>query len=167
MARTDIYQRILDELADGELDELQVKIFHHLRRVFPGSMTRYDLIEAVYGYRPADDENLNNNGEDRKIRTAIAAMFEKDVPIVSTSGSAGYSINIDLGNWETVVNELEHRKETLEKKETAARRIIERIKKIGRDAIPSRVPAHYLTAPTSGPAPQSGPRQMSFMGGEQ
>jgi hypothetical protein len=167
MARTDVYERILDELADGELEDLEIKIFHHLRRVFPASMTRYDLIEVVFGERPAEGENLNNNKDDRKIRSAIASMFDKGVPIVSTSGGAGYSINIDLENWSTVVNEIGHRKETLEKKETAARRIIERIQKLGRDAIPSHVPAHYLSAPTAGPVPQSGPRQLSFMGGEQ
>lgn len=35
MARTDVYERILDELANGELEELECKIFHFLRRVYP------------------------------------------------------------------------------------------------------------------------------------
>ena len=53
MSRTDVYERILNELADGELDELEVKVFHFLRRVYPAPLTRYDLLECIFGYRPA------------------------------------------------------------------------------------------------------------------
>ena len=83
--RTDVYERILQELADGELDELEVKVFHFLRRVYPAPMTRRDLIESVFGYRPADEEDLNNNTDDRKIRTAIASIALRNSRAVTWS----------------------------------------------------------------------------------
>lgn len=153
MARTDVYESILQELADGELDELEVKVFHFLRRVYPAPLTRYDLIECIFGYRPAEEENLNNNTDDRKIRTAIASMFEKGVPIVSTSGGAGYHVDIDLEKWSTVIAELEGRKATISTKLDAAYRIVGHIRKIGINAIPSRVPQTIK------------PQQLSFMDG--
>lgn len=163
MARTDVYNRILDELANGELEELEVKVFHFLRRVYPAPLTRYDLIEQVFGVRPAADENLNNNTCDRKIRTAISSMFIKGVPIVSTSGGAGYRIDIDLGQWTHMVAELESRKDQLERKIDAALRIMRTIETAGREAIPTTVPAHFLG--TSAPAKPRTPSQMSFLGG--
>lgn len=159
MARTDVYESILQEFADGELDELEVKIFHFLRRVYPAPLTRYDLIACVFGYRPAEDENLNNNTDDRKIRTAIASMFEKGVPIVSTSGGAGYHIDIDLGKWADVIAELEGRKATISTKLDAAYRIVSHIRKSGINAIPSHVPQTVIVK--SGSKPQ----QLSFMDG--
>ena len=149
MARTDVYERILDELASGEMEDLQRNIFHVLRRVYPAPLTRYDLLEMVCGYRPGEGENLNNNTDDRKIRMAIASMFEKGVPIVSTSAGAGYRIDIDLDSWSVLVNELEGRKSTINEKIEAAQRIVKRIETAGRDTIPTDVP--------------TSPRQLSFM----
>lgn len=162
MSRTDVYERILNELADGELDELEVKVFHFLRRVYPAPLTRYDLLECIFGYRPAEDENLNNNTDDRKIRTAIASMFEKGVPIVSTSGGAGYRIDIDLEQWNEVAKELESKKATFQKKVSAAYRIIRTIRKYGVNAIPSNVPQVRVTM-SDAQAPET-PVQLSFMG---
>ena len=159
--RTDVYERILQELADGELDELEVKVFHFLRRVYPAPMTRRDLIESVFGYRPADEEDLNNNTDDRKIRTAIASMFDKGVPIVSTSGGAGYRIDIDLDQWDKLAAELEAKKDTITKKIDATYRIVRRIQKAGINAIPTDVPKVIL------PVGDAHPHQLSFMGGDQ
>lgn len=151
MPRTDVYDRILQELAAGEMDKLEVKIFESLRRVYPATLTRYDLLECVFGYRPEEHENLNNNTDDRKIRSAIASMFEKGVPIVSTSGGAGYRIDIELENWAGLISELEGRKATISTKLDAANRIVSRIRKSGINAIQTDVPAS--------------PRQLSFLGG--
>lgn len=152
MAKTEVYQAILEQLANGELEELEVKIFHFLRRVYPASLTRYDLLEFVFGYRPSEEENINNNTDDRKNREAIASMFEKGVPIVSTSGGAGYRIDIDLSSWSELVSELEGRKSTISKKIEAANRIVTNIQLAGRDAIPVNVPTT--------------PKQLSFISGE-
>ncbi len=141
MARTDVYESILQELANGELEELEVKVFHFLRRVYPAALTRYDLLECIFGYRPDEDENLNNNTDDRKIRTAIASMFEKGVPIVSTSGGAGYHIDIDLSKWADVISELEGRKKTISLKLDAAYRIVGFIRKGGCNPVLCACPA--------------------------
>lgn len=153
MARTEVYEAILQELADGELEELEAKIFHFLRRVYPAALTRYDLLELVFGYRPSDDENINNNTDDRKNREAIASMFLKGVPVVSTSGGAGYRLDIDLKSWDELVDELENRRNSISKKADAARGIVKMIQQAGRNAIPTDVPAS--------PVP---PKQLSFIG---
>lgn len=150
MARTDVYQQILDDLASGEMEDLEVKIFHFLRRVYPSALTRYDLLEMVFGYRPAEEENLNNNTDDRKNREAIASMFLKGVPVVSTSGGAGYRLDIDLKSWNELVSELDGRKSSIEKKADAARQIVKNIQQAGRSAIPTDVPVT--------------PKQLSFIG---
>lgn len=153
--RTDEYQQILDELANGEMEELEVKIFHFLRRAYPASLTRYDLLEYVFGYRPAAADGLNNSNDDRKIRSTIANMFAKGVPIVSTSGGAGYRIDIDLDSWVDVVAELEGRKKTIGERIEAAHRIVRKIHALGINAIPNEVP-------TQGPL-QNKPAQLSFI----
>lgn len=140
MARTEVYERILQQLENGELSEIEKKVYTALRRVFPASLTRYDLIEAVFGYRPAKDENLNNNTDDRKIRTAIASMINKDVPIASHSGAAGYAIEIDLNVWNTTIVDLESHKESFEQKIASTKRIVRRLEEAGRNAIPTDVP---------------------------
>ncbi len=152
MAKTDVYQSILDELANGELEELEMTIFHFLRGVYPAALTRYDLLEYVWGYRPAENENLNNNKDDRKNREAIASMFLKGVPVVSTSGGAGYRIDINLQSWDEVVHELEGRKNSIAEKADAARRIVRNIQQAGREAIPTDIPQT--------------PKQLSFIGGQ-
>lgn len=160
MSRTDVYERILQELADGELEELEVKIFHFLRRVYPATLTRRDLLDMVFGYRPADEEDLNNNTDDRKIRTAIASMYEKGVPIVSTSGGAGYHIDIDLDKWDKVAAELEAKKDTISKKIDATYRIVGKIKSAGIHAIPTDVPK-VVNMP---PAGDGNTYQLRFIG---
>jgi len=160
MSRTDVYDRILQELADGELEEFEMSVFASLRRVYPASRTRRDLLEDVCGYRPGEKEDLNNNTDDRKIRTAIASMYDKGVPIVSTSGGAGYHIDIDLEKWDKVAAELEAKKETITKKIDATYRIVGKIKSAGIHAIPTDVPKVVNMPPTG----DTRPHQLSFIG---
>ena len=89
-------------------------------------------------------------------------MFEKGVPIVSTSGGAGYRIDIDLEQWNEVAKELESKKATFQKKVSAAYRIIRTIRKYGVNAIPSNVPQVRVTV-SDAQAPET-PVQLSFMG---
>lgn len=163
MARTEVYESILQELADGELEELEVKVFHFLRRVYPASLTRRDLVEFIFGYRPADEEDLNNNTDERKIRKAISSAYNKGVPIVSTSGGAGYRIDIDLEQWTKIAAELEAKKKTLSRKIKATFRIVGKIEKAGINAIPTHVP-QTITMPAA--AGDSHPYQLTFIGGE-
>jgi hypothetical protein len=86
-------------------------------------------------------------------------MFDKGFPIVSTSGGAGYHIDIDLSKWDEVISELEGRKKTISTKLDAAYRIVGYIRKSGRNAIPSSVPASVVSKTASKP------EQLSFMDG--
>lgn len=144
MARTDVYERILRDLENGELAELERKVFQALKRVYPASLTRYDLIEAVFGYRPGKGENLNNNKDDRKIRASIADMFNRGVPIVSNSGGAGYCISIDLEKWQVTLVDLKSKKDSFETKIEATEKIVRRIGQLGRDVIPTDVPTEAV-----------------------
>lgn len=147
MARTEQYERLLDQLASGELSEIEKKVYSVLRRVFPAALTLYELIEIVFGYHPDKDENLNNSTEDRKIRTAIASMFEKGIPIISNSGSAGYCIDIDESHWDVTLVDLRSKEQSLREKVESAERIINLIRQLGRDAIPTDVPVEYEDDP--------------------
>lgn len=145
----DVYQKILDELAQGEMKELERKVFQSLRRVYPAARSRTGLIYDVFGYEPRPIENLNNNSDDRKIRLAIGSLFDKGIPIVSSSSEAGYCIDIDAEKWTRMVRELESRKVSLEAKIHTAKAIQANIRKIGLESIPSTVPTK--------------PRQLSLM----
>ncbi len=141
MSTTKIYEGILDDLAQGELEKLERDIFHAMRRVYPMSRSRAELLSDIFGYLPPPEENLNNNRHDRKIRAAIASMFSKGIPIVSSSSDAGYRIDVDEEHWTELIRELEHRRDAMSQRIDAARRIRFTIIEKGREAIPTQVPA--------------------------
>lgn len=140
MSTTTVYEHILDELAQGEMKELERKVFQSLRRVYPSSRSRTGLLFDCFGYEPEPRENLNNNSDDRKIRIAIASLFDKGIPIVSTSGAAGYRLDIDAESWADVVYELESRAISLQARLHTAKVIQAKIRRIGLEAIPPAVP---------------------------
>lgn len=141
MATTETYDRILDELAKGELEELEIKVFHALKRVYPKARTRRALLFDVFGLIVGPGFNINNSKEDRKIRLAIASMFDKGIPVVSSSGSSGYCIQIDAEKWTVMVNELESRKVSIEGRLHTAKIIQAKIRRIGLEVIPPTVPS--------------------------
>jgi hypothetical protein len=138
--RTQIFDAILEELACGELKERERVIFHALRRVYPAGLTRAQLIQETAGYTPLPEENLNNNRYDRKNRIAIASMFSKGIPIVSTSGEAGYRLDVNEKHFEEMLVELMSRRENLSEKIERARQTLELIRKAKVAAIPTDVP---------------------------
>ena len=139
MTHTAQYERILDELASGEMDELQTTIFAALRKAYPHGRTRRQLICDVFGYQPAENEDLNNSKEDRKIRLAIAKMFDGGVPIVSGSGEAGYRIDISEHAIIMMIAELESRKEHTNEKIRAAQKTLLKVRQLGTAGIPHEI----------------------------
>lgn len=118
MTTTVIYDQILEEL-QVELSALEQKIFHALQQ-HPDGLTRRDLIYAIYGYMLGQLDDLGSNKHDRKIRLAIANMQDRLVPIVSSSGKAGYRLDAGKETAERMALEMESRAAKLQDK---ARRI--------------------------------------------
>ena len=118
MSTTLIYDQILQEL-QVELDELERKIFNALKRN-PDGLTRRQLVYVIYGYMLGQLDDLGSNKHDRKIRAAIANMQDRLVPIVSSSGKAGYRLDVSKETAEQMALEMDSRAAKLQDK---ARRI--------------------------------------------
>lgn len=91
MTESGVYERILDELAAGEMTERQRQVFGVLRRVYPSAISRRELVLQLDGYWPDD---INGDRCDRKNRKAIQALRDMKIPIVSSSSQAGYRLDV-------------------------------------------------------------------------
>lgn len=135
-----IYERILEELAAGELNEIEQQVFQALRKAYPAARTRHWLIYDVYGYLPAEDEALNNNKHDRKIRKALASLFEKGIPVISTSAEAGYRLDVSEESLQGMIAELRSRRAKLDEKIESAEKTKLKVRQFGVDIIPTKLP---------------------------
>lgn len=104
------YARILSELEAGEKTSIARRLFDLLQKN-PQGMTRRQLVPAVFGKSARLDINSDTN--DRKIRATIAAMREKCIPIVSTSGEPGYRLDDSREARITLLAELISRRDRL------------------------------------------------------
>jgi hypothetical protein len=116
MPRSKNYERLLEELAAGEMTKLQRKVFSLLKD-HPDGLTRGNLVFMIYGYVPS---NLGNDNNDRKIRKAIEALRRRLFPIVSTSSQAGYRLDVSRETVEKMIGELQHRKAKIQDQINAA-----------------------------------------------
>ena len=113
MARTPQYERLLSELDAGELSELERKVLDALLKA-PGGITRRGLIRVVYGVEA--QSNLSNDLHDRKIRKAIESLRNRMLPIVSSSGKAGYRLDTSPEAIQNMISELKSRIAHMEQK---------------------------------------------------
>jgi hypothetical protein len=118
MARTPQYQQLLSELESGELNEIERKILEALMKA-PKGLTRQGLIRIVFGIEPR--ENLGSDPNDRKIRKGIESLRNRLIPIVSSSGEAGYRLDTSPDTIENMVMEWESRIAHLQQKVQIAR----------------------------------------------
>jgi SMC interacting uncharacterized protein involved in chromosome segregation len=116
-----IYDKLLEELKDGELSEIQRQVFQLLQE-FPEGLSRQDLVLKICGYWP---ESLDGNTDDRKIRKAIERLRQRLFPIISTSGKPGYRLDVSRDAVRGMINELRSRKAHLEKQIEAALKFYE------------------------------------------
>jgi len=110
------YENLLEELAAGELTELQRKVFE-LLRANPDGLTRDQLVHHIFGYWPNE---LDGNTDDRKIRKAIEALRERLFPIVSTSSHPGYRLDVSREAVEKMIAELQSRRQKIDDQICAA-----------------------------------------------
>lgn len=118
MSHTPEYEKLLAELNAGELPIIAQKVLNTLLQE-PKGITRKGLIRTVFGEEPGN--NLSNDTRDRKIRKAIEHLRDLGLPIVSTSGKAGYKLDTDPKNIEEMIHEWESRIVHLQHRVDAAR----------------------------------------------
>jgi len=117
MSRTLEYEKLLAELNAGELPVLELKILEALLQA-PKGLTRKGLIRIVFREEP--QTNLGNDTRDRKIRKGIESLRNVGIPIVSTSGKAGYKLDTNPENIECMIKEWESRIARLQHRVDAA-----------------------------------------------
>lgn len=118
MATTEQYEKLLSDLAGGELSELERKVLGLLNKHRDG-LTRFELLEHVFGPGSrylAEKRGLANSTDDRKVRETIESLRNNGVPVVSSSGKPGYrldtspeAINSMIAEWQSRVENLQTR----------------------------------------------------------
>ena len=116
MNPTKIYETMLEELAAGQLNDLQKQVFQLLRDN-PDGLDRFQLVHAIFGYIPL---KIDGNNEDRKIRKAIERLRQRLFPIVSTSSKPGYRLDTSRDAVTKMIRELESRRDHINEQIAAA-----------------------------------------------
>lgn len=111
MQPSQIYDRILKKLEDGQLDTLERQVFILLKDSSVG-LNRKQLVFQIFGYWP---DQIEGNSDDRMIRKAIQRLRERLVPIVSTSGKAGYRMDVSRDGVDQMLGELRRKRDLLNK----------------------------------------------------
>ena len=111
-----VYETMLEELAAGQLNDLQKQVFELLRDN-PDGLDRYQLVHRIFGYIPV---KVDGNNEDRKIRKAIERLRQRLFPIVSTSSKPGYRLDTSREAVTKMIRELESRRDHINEQITAA-----------------------------------------------
>jgi hypothetical protein len=107
-----IYETILSELDSGVMTELERKIFDALSKHREG-LKRGQLVAICFGESVKAGASNNNNGKDRRVRMAIGRLRERMVPIVSSSGEAGYRLDTSETARKRMVMDLVSRRDKL------------------------------------------------------
>lgn len=113
---SNVYESILDELGDGQLDHLQRQVYQLLRD-HPEGLDRYQLVYRIFGYLPL---TLEGNNDDRKIRKAIERLRQRLFPIVSTSSQPGYRLDASREAIFKMIHELQSRRARIDEQIAAA-----------------------------------------------
>jgi hypothetical protein len=114
--RTPVYEKVLAEL-EAEGRELARKLYFTLQD-HPEGVTRAQLVYLLFGR--AAKANLGNDTADRKIRATIAAMRSRLIPIVSTSGDAGYKLDDSPEARHAMLSEMVSRRDRMNEQIEAA-----------------------------------------------
>lgn len=106
-----VYEKLLEEIAEDQLNERQREIFN-LLKAYPAGLTRHQLVEKLEGYVPVD---INNDPADRRNRKAIELMRNRLFPIVADSHKAGYKLDTSREAVVRMLDSLQSRKQKLER----------------------------------------------------
>jgi len=116
MNPSNVYETLLEELAAGELTDLQRKVFQLLRDN-PDGLARFQLVHRIFGYIPV---KIDGNTDDRKIRKSIERLRQRLFPIISTSGKPGYRLDTSREAVQKMIRELKSRRDRIDEQIQAA-----------------------------------------------
>lgn len=116
MNPSNVYETLLEELAAGELTDLQRKVFQLLRDN-PDGLDRFQLVHRIFGYIPV---KIDGNTDDRKIRKSIERLRQRLFPIISTSGKPGYRLDTSREAVQKMIRELKSRRDRIDEQIQAA-----------------------------------------------
>jgi biotin operon repressor len=114
--RNPTYEKILIDLASGELTVLQRQVYDLLKK-YPDGLSRENLVFMIYGYLPV---RLDANADDRKIRKAIERLRQRLFPIVSTSAKPGYRLDFSRQAVAKMLAELQSRRDHIQEQINSA-----------------------------------------------
>lgn len=129
-----VYESLVREW-EAELEETERRVFSALKAAMPNSVTRRELIFAVFGEKVPELMDLNNNPMDRKIRKTIEHMREKLIPVLSSSAGAGYKLEVSEIAVNLMIGEWERRRENFEDKVRRGRQLVNRIRALDERAV--------------------------------
>lgn len=86
------YDDIFEQFTQ-DLPALEKRIFEALKRN-PQGLRRGQLVAIGFGQSVKAGDTQNNSTKDRKVRMAIRSLRMRMVPIVSSSGGAGYRLDV-------------------------------------------------------------------------
>lgn len=104
----EIYERILESVDPG----LERQVFDVLVANLGQKVTRERMILEIFEVVPS--ELLADSTYDRKVRVCIQHLRDKDFPIVSSSGEAGYALKADENDIDQTIAELRSKIDSLQ-----------------------------------------------------
>jgi hypothetical protein len=112
-----VYDALLEEIDDA----LERQVFEALAEKAGETLTRPALVFKVFG-KYVQKTELSNCAEDRKIRECIEHLRDRDYPIHSSSGEAGYTLTTDDEAIDEYIAEQRSRMDNLRRRIEAAYR---------------------------------------------
>lgn len=103
-----IYESIIGGIAPG----LEQKVFDILATSLGHEVSRQNIVFRIFGIQVAPSQ-LANCTEDRQVRECIRSLREKDYPIISSSGKAGYTLEADPVRIDATIAELSSKIESM------------------------------------------------------
>ena len=104
-----IYDQLVSEITDAD----ERKVVDVLLQADGQRISRVELVKEVFGV-VVESEALANSVEDRKVREIIHRLRERDYPIVSSSGAAGYTMKASAEEMDVYIADLASRKEEIQ-----------------------------------------------------
>ena len=98
--------------AETDWSEMERKVFNALKRN-PKGLNRPQLVAICFGENVRAGSTTNNNSKDRRVQLAIARLRTRMVPIISSSGEAGYRLDTSDEGRKTMLGELISRRNNL------------------------------------------------------
>ena len=139
MPMTTQYQALIAEW-EAQLEDLEVLVFDALKKAYPEGRTRRQLIFDVYHELVPNTVDLNNNKKDRKIRLTIGKLRDENlIPIVSSSGGAGYRLDLSEEAIVGMIEEWARRVCVFQEKVQRGHVMRRRIHELGEQAIPAQL----------------------------